>query len=371
MSLAVGLMVPTTLLSGNVIGPSGPDGCAIHQFTVVLAPTSGGKKRAMDVVKQCMIAAGQKKLLGPNRFKSGGGLVRHMKENRVTLCVQDEFGLLLSKLGSAKSNQAEIEINERMREFWSEGPGSIYNSPAGARDGDDSLAIEDARLSILGFGNREEFFDACKGIDVINGFLNRLVVFEEPKLIRPRNVGAVKFPEKLKEQLTRLVGIKDRLGWTKQAEEEYEAEIDRVHSLTNERTLKLSSRTPEKLMRAATTFAGCRFVLKVDRSDMEAARAMMRQSEKFFALGMHDAEAKRVLEHADLKLEIERRLRSDFPGYASLAEIKRSFRHNTKFKGAIDAVLFDMKEGGIISPLEDISTGGRTKKVHRLIDYEG
>jgi hypothetical protein len=137
LSLAVGLMVPTVLVCANVIGPSGPKGCALQQTVMGLAPTSGGKLWAIDVVKECVDKAGAKKLLGPNRFKSGPGLVRWVKDNRVSLCVQDEIGAMLKKLGNPKSNPCEVEISERMRELWAMGPGSIYNSPVGATKGDD------------------------------------------------------------------------------------------------------------------------------------------------------------------------------------------------------------------------------------------
>jgi hypothetical protein len=372
MSLGIGLMVPTALVSGNVIGPSGPYGTALHQTVTILAQTSAGKKYGIDFTNECVIAAGCEKLLGPNRFKSGAALVRHMKENRVQLCVQDEFGLLLAKLGNAKSNQSEIEINERMREFWSQVPGGVYVSPVGATPGDDSEKIKDARLSIFGWGNRKEFFDACKGNDITNGFLNRIVVLEEPEVLRPRAIELVKFPFKLKEQLIELAKAKpQQIGWTSAARDIHEAEKDRVFNETNERKRDLWSRTPEKIVRAASVFAASRFVLKVDRSDMEVAQAMMRMSDWIFKRGMDDAEAKRVLEFADLKLEIERRLRDDFEGAASLFEIKTSFRHNTKYKGAVIGALIDMVDGGILAEPEPVKTGGRDKRVYRLVDWKG
>ena len=37
-------------------------------------------------------------------------------------------------------------------------------------------AIVDPRLSILGFGVREEFFAACENDDIANGFLSRMGV---------------------------------------------------------------------------------------------------------------------------------------------------------------------------------------------------
>jgi hypothetical protein len=58
MSIAVGLMVPTVLVSGNVIGPSGPWGCALHQTVAVIAPPSGGKQFGIDTTKRCLEEAG-------------------------------------------------------------------------------------------------------------------------------------------------------------------------------------------------------------------------------------------------------------------------------------------------------------------------
>ena len=351
MSLGVGLMVPTVLVSGNVIGPSGPDGTALNQTVTVLAPTSGGKKRAIDCTYECVIAAGGEKLLGPNRFKSGSALVRYMKENRVTLCVQDEFGAALAKMGDPKANPCEADINVRMRDFWSQTPGGIYVSPVGAEKGDDSVKIKDARLSVFGFGNRDEFYAACKGIDIVNGFLNRMVVLEERELIRPRTIDErAKFPRALKEQLTRLGAlVPQQIGWTSSARDIYEAEKDRVFNETDERNLKLWSRTPEKIIRAATVCAACRFALKVGPSDMETVQAMMRISDRVFKGGIDEAEAVRQLDHADLKREIVRRLRDDLGGAASAFEIKNSFRHNTKHKDALRNALLDMIDSGIIA----------------------
>jgi hypothetical protein len=309
MSLAIGLMVPTTLIFGNVIGPSGPKGCALQQTIAVLVPTSGGKQYAIDFTKECVTKAGLQRLLGPNRFKSGPALVRHMKENRVQLCIQDEFGRLLAKLGNPRSAPSELEINERMREFWALGPGSIYNSPVGAAQGDDSEMIINARLSIFGFGNRDEFFAACRGDDVINGFLNRIVVLEEPRMIRPRNIGPIPFPKALQDNLCKLAAIKSRqLGWTAAARDIYEAELDRAFGQTDDRKRKLWARTPEKIVRAATAFATSRFATEVDRTDMEVAQAIMRISDGRIKDGMDKAEAERQLDHAELKIEIARRL---------------------------------------------------------------
>jgi hypothetical protein len=372
MSLAVGLMVPTTLVCGCVIGPSGPKGCALHQSLAVLAPTGSGKQGAIDCTKECVCAAGEgaQSLLGPNRFKSGTAVVRWVSEHRVSLCIQDEFGRLLAKLNDPKSNPCEVDINDRMREFWAIGPGGIYNSPHGASKFDDSVAIVDPRLNIFGFGVQQEFFDACEADDIDNGFLNRLAVLDERNTLYPNtNLELDNLPYSLKLNLQKLYGIKTprKLDWTPAAKEIYDAEVHRVFTDPDERKRKLWARTPERIVRAATTFAASRFATKIERREMEIAQLIMRQSDTTFKFGIDEAQKKKKLGHASLKLEIVRRLKVDFRGEASLFEIKRSFRHNTLHKKAVPDAVQDLFDSGTLTEAY-VKTLGKPKVVYRLVE---
>jgi hypothetical protein len=374
MSIAVGLMVPTTLVCGSVIGPSGPKGCALHQNVIFLGPTRVGKQRAIDTTKECVCAADEtaRQLLGPNRFKSGPALVRWVSEHRVSLCIQDEFGKLLAKFSDPRSNPCEREINDRMREFAALGPGSIYNSPHGASKVDDSVAIVDARLNILGFGVPQEFYDACKATDIDNGFLNRLTVLNEPN--QPRTITdlePIEIDPRLKIRLEALFKLKPRkLDWTPAAKEIWVAEEERIWR-SDERVQNLLGRTPAKIASIATTFATSRFAKLVERSDMELAQLILHESERTFKIGIEEAEKKRKLDHAAIKLEIIRRLKANFrnpeTGHyeASEYEIKRSFRHNSTHKKAVPDAIQDLTDSGTLTK-HVIKTLGRSKEVLRL-----
>jgi hypothetical protein len=372
MSLAVGLMVPTTLVSGFVFGPSGPKGCALHQSLVVVAPTASGKQWAIDCTKECICEAGEgaQSLLGPNRFKSGAAVVRWVSEHRVSLCIQDEFGRLLAKFSDPKSNPCEVDINDRMREFWAIGPGGIYNSPHGASKLDDSVAIVDPRLNILGFGVHQEFYDACQVEDITNGFLNRLAVLDERNTLYPNtNLEPIKIPYGLKLNLQKLYGIKTpkKLDWTSAAKEIYDAEVKRVHTDPDERKRKLWGRTPERIVRAGGTLAASRFATRIERKDMEIAQVIMRHSDATFTFGIDEAQKKRTFDHAGLKLEIIRRLKVDFRNEASEFEIKRSFRHNSKHKKAVPDAIQDLIDSGTLIK-DTIKTLGKPKVVCRLVE---
>lgn len=54
-----------------------------------------------------------------------------------------------------------------------------------------------------------------------------------------------------------------------------------------------------------------------------------------------------------------------FSGGASRAEIKSSFKHNTKHKAAIDDALQDMLDSGMLVKVP-VETGGRGKEVYQV-----
>jgi hypothetical protein len=103
------------------------------------------------------------------------------------------------------------------------------------------------------------------------------------------------------------------------------------------------------------------------RSDMEVAKTILDDSDAMFKAGIDDANAKRELNFAQLRLEIERVLRSEFSGLASPFELRQRFRHNTKFKGAVNDVIKDLLESGTAESAT-IQTGGRPKDVVRLVE---
>ena len=173
---------------------------------------------------------------------------------------------------------------------------------------------------------------------------------------------------KLKDKLEKLHLIKPRrLGWTPGAKEIYEAELDRLYSETDERKSKLWGRTPEKIMRAASVFAACRFDKVVERGDAEIAQTIMHLSDETFKLGIDEAEDKRQLNHAEMKLSIERKIRFVL-GPSSDFEIRQHFRHNTKHKKAVGDALEDMLGSGIFK-LQLVKTGGRAKTIYWLLEW--
>jgi hypothetical protein len=368
LSVIPGLVLPTVLACENVIGPSGPNGCVLQQIIVGLAPTGGGKQTVIALIKRTLAALKATKLLGPSRFKSGNAVIKHVKEHPVSLCIQDEFGAFLMKLGNPRSAPCEFEINERFREFYSLEPGEPYTSPEGMSE--DSELIENPHLNILGMGNRDEFFGACQATDIVNGFLNRMTAIEEPNLIKPRtNFEVRELPFSVFDKLMKITNLKPmRLAWGPGAREVFEAQQEWVFAQEDDRQRKLWVRSPEKLVRIASGFAVSRLDTRVLQSDMDVAKAIMDRSDRMFQDGIDEAETKRELTHAQLRLEIERRLRARAAeDWGSLAELKKAFKNNTKYKKALDEALDDMYNSGTLR-IERVTTKGRHKDVYRLVE---
>jgi hypothetical protein len=259
----------------------------------------------------------------------------------------------------------EREIADRMKELWGQGPGSVYNTPVGAGAGDDSIAIENSALMIVGFGVKDEFYAACQDIQVRNGFLNRFLLIEEKGMptLNP-NPSQEPFPFPLLTSLNKLWGLREqRLRWSGGAQDIWVEENSRIQSLTDDSARMLWSRGPEKIVRLATVFACARLsTVGVERVDMELAREIVRRGERPFQEGIDEANSRRELNHNQLKLEIERRINRDYPEGATAYEIERTFKNNKKHKGAVRDAVEDMILGGTLEVV-DVKTGGRPTEV--------
>jgi peptidyl-tRNA hydrolase len=367
LSVAPAIIVPSTLISGKISGPTGPKGCSAHLYLMAIGATATGKQHVADVAKECLNSIKAGNLIGPNRFKSGPAVIKFIKEHQVSLCVQDEYGPFLAKLSDPRAMTCEREISERLRELYSLQPGAIYNTAEGMSE--ESIALEGVHLNLLALGVREEFYAACKDIQVVNGLLNRKIIIEEPGMPEENeNPSTEALPWKLFENLAKLLSVsKTRLDWDSGTKEIYRELLKSVQQNEDENQRKLYGRDPEKLIRVATTFAAARFSrVGIERSDAELAYKIITASSKFFQQGIEDATAKRILDHQELVREIEKRIASKFEGEATLFQIKQAFRHNKKHKNAVTDAVHDMIDSGTLEEIE-VSTGGRPKTILRLV----
>jgi hypothetical protein len=376
--IAVGLSVIGTLIGRRIAGPSGPQGTGTHLYQVVIGPTGSGKEHVRTAGKMLMTAAAAGALIGPGRFKSGAGIIKHLQKKPISLCFMDELGAYFARLGDPKASIYEREATEILREIWGLSWGR-YDSPQGAYD--NSEAIWCPALSLLGMSTPRELYRACKSRDVANGFLNRWM-FAEEKVAPPcRKVseGTLEIGKELRQGLAKLyqpISVLDqtgkpafRMSWGPGAEEIYDAIREDVEQETDERRRELSWRSPEKTVRVATIVAAGCLDTVVSQEHMDWARDFVLKSDHTLIAGVNEYMEEEKLEFSELCREIIRRIRRE-GGAMTRRELGRSFQNNVRFKRDIEAALEQLVETDQLI-LEKEKTGGRPSYWYRLPAEEG
>ena len=172
--LALGAALP---LLGTLIGRrmASPTGAATHLYVITTAPTATGKQHQLDAIDRMMRAAGLARHIGPSEFMSMSALVKHVQNSPLSISAQDEFGAVLAKLAHPRASAHEQGISKVMRSAWGASFSTIQ-TPAYATAS--SQEIHCPSLSIYGPTTAQELYDALKGKDVANGFLNRFLVID-------------------------------------------------------------------------------------------------------------------------------------------------------------------------------------------------
>jgi hypothetical protein len=364
-SLGPALMVPTVLVSEKVVGPSGAKGCCLQLYLILLGPSTSGKQEMLSIPKEALVKCERTGLIGPSRFKSGVSFYRLFKEKKAVLSLMDEYGKFVAKVSGEKAMDCEKEVLDRIKDLWGLKPGEVYVTDIGSKE--DAVVLYDVHLSILGTGIPQDFYAACKSKEIVDGTLNRhLIIEEKVRPPRQRNPSTEEFPRSLADGLKKLASIeKTRLDWDKGAEELYEAEVARIEGLTNETEANLWGRGPEQMVRLSSVLACCRLSKTIQRGDMEIAYAVVRHSQATLKDGINHAAKDKVFDHADTVREVERRIRDEFKGAASLGDLRVSFRRNKKARNTLQLALDDLIESRTLVK-EFVETGGRNKYVYRF-----
>jgi len=258
---ATALGIVGTLISRRIAGPSGARGVATHHYQALIGTTANGKEHVRTTGKLLLGAVGAGGLIGPGRFKSGAGIVKHLVAHPVSLNFMDELGAVFAMLADPKTAGYVRDVNEFLRELWGLSWGR-YDSPSGAIDKTETVIAP--ALSILGMTTPQELYRACRSRDVANGFLNRFTFVEEKELLPYQEVGdgAMDPRSSLLERLRKLYqpGIQIdptgkppiRFGWGPGAKAIFDEVREACRAEKDDRRRDLLGRTAEKMVRVAT-----------------------------------------------------------------------------------------------------------------------
>ena len=156
----------------------GPTGTALNLYVALLAPTGHGKDRPLSAPSEILHACGLAPLARSGKAFSVSAVEAMLCETPCCLATVDEMGVnLLSRISHVRASSHEVAIKGALQELWSRSIGkSAFLTTQRASQG--STPIECPSLTLLGASTPDAFYDSMKGADVLNGFMNRILVIE-------------------------------------------------------------------------------------------------------------------------------------------------------------------------------------------------
>jgi Bifunctional DNA primase/polymerase, N-terminal len=152
---------------------AGPTKSGTHLYVLGLARTSAGKDHPLRTIPRLLTAGGYPQAIGPSQFMSLSAVINRMTREPNTLAGIDEFGSFLSRINSKRASPHEVAISGMLRTLWGASFGTVTPPEWAARE---AVPIHAPSLSMYCVSTPQEFYEALRGADVSNGFLNRFLL---------------------------------------------------------------------------------------------------------------------------------------------------------------------------------------------------
>ena len=171
-----------------------------------LAPSACGKEHPQYCISQLAEACGlSNNMMG--KPTSGAGLLTGLKKgNGISLLNIDELGRFIGNISMKSSGGFQREIVDYIIEMFSKAGGIFRGRQYANEKENPQVVLQNPHLCCLGSTVKEKLQAACTSSEIIDGFLNRWIVFsvdERPEEVTGRR--NVKVPEELIERVRDMV----------------------------------------------------------------------------------------------------------------------------------------------------------------------
>ena len=168
-----------------------------------LAPTSGGKEHPQQCVDRLAEACGLgKHLMG--RPTSGTGLLTGIhKCGSIALLSIDELGRFMGNISMKNAGGFQREITDYMVELFSASGRTFRGRQYANEKQNPQIILQQPHFCCLGSTVQERLRASLNGTEIIDGFLNRWLVFNAPD--RPDKIKGVKFAPPPQTLVDRIV----------------------------------------------------------------------------------------------------------------------------------------------------------------------
>jgi putative DNA primase/helicase len=184
-----------------------------------ISPTASGKEHPQNCLHRLMDACGLDKHQ-LNEPRSGTGFMNGLIEaDRIGLMVLDEVGRYLGNAMNANSSGFQREIIDYIIKSFSKANSMLLGLQYADSHKNPPIKVRNPHLCILGSSVREKIVEACRASDIIDGFLNRWILFESD--YQPRRRGETRIstpPEALVAKIKYLMSEPARYASDQYAE---------------------------------------------------------------------------------------------------------------------------------------------------------
>lgn len=384
LALSAALPLCATLLGRRMATPTG---AGLQLYVIATYPTGGGKQHQLDAIDRLMRVAELQRHVGPSQFMSMSALVKHVANSPLTICAQDEFGALLKRLSHPRASTHEQGISMVLRSLWGSNFATV-RTPAYANTS--SVEIAAPCLSVYGPTTPEELYEALRGRDVVNGFLNRFLVIDGgdrvPEAEPRRKLRDV--PDSLRDGMVRLYRAgttgrgnlsgfickntaPDPEGLHARWQDQRAEDIYRDLSSTAQRRIDADAETGQFMARVAEIAVRCATVRACGRDpdiptvtgqDMEWASALVWQSTERL---IGDAGRFMIdpLGAAEFERKLLAKVHSAGPRGVRMRELHRAMSRYQRFANDLRNTLDALSRSGMIVVDERKVAGGVSRRV--------
>lgn len=202
LAIAAALSLVGTLASRQLVTSTDSN---LNLYILLTARSGMGKDAPMKVIKSILIETSLMDMLGPDGVASDVGLLDYARNQPASVMPIDEFGDFLSSTTGQRASPHTTKIMATMRTLWDGGP--IATTHARSRR---SEMLINPCISMICASTPAQFYDAIGSAQVLNGFLNRFILFNGDDEAERGNSGrAGPVPDALK---ARVVALAERPG---------------------------------------------------------------------------------------------------------------------------------------------------------------
>jgi putative DNA primase/helicase len=172
-----------------------------------LAPTGSGKEHPQNCIRKLAQACMLDKHMMGEPVSGGGFLTGLLESNRVGLLVMDEMGRFVGNISNKNSGGWQKEIVDYIIKTFSCANSVLYGRQHVDTKKNPRIDINQPHFCCVGSTVQEKMQAACTSGDVLDGFLNRWLVFNTKNRVE-RNDYSIKptVPQELIEKIKEITG---------------------------------------------------------------------------------------------------------------------------------------------------------------------